>query len=433
MASVFGLRTNTWEANADGSYTEKSIEFCWVDSVIKDLMHGAEWDRVLTGVAADPILASHFDTLVGTAVRRSRWDIRDFSRRMLPKPNVDHNGRLVGVLPSSSFESIYASIEEVISSETIAIEKVWPLLGVTFQGPVNLDDNCRIQRLSRAHVVRALNSGLLSEHPLTHIEEEHIQLFGLVLTTSTKKVIGDESASLDESIVEQKKQNQLLEDVQASMALASVTPGFPGSFEASAGSLGYRCNFGAHRPRLFTHIKHVDQNACAVIKQSWRTIQKQRDRKNQALVLAVRRLWLGSQRDRVEDRLLDLMIAAEALYIGTEKEGVTGDLTYRVALHAGYWADEHLLGFSKLDTSDLLRKAYGARSKITHGGTAKDSYDWQGAPRSLAEMVNQVEVVVRQGILKALNLADSSSDSTFEPKWCDWLLTSNPTDLTWGA
>lgn len=82
---------------------------------------------------------------------------------------------------------------------------------------------------------------------------------------------------------------------------------------------------------------------------------------------AVRRFGLAMDRALADDQLVDLVIAAEALFLhemGKPEE--KGELTYRLALRAALTAT--LSGRSAKDTFDLFRSAYNFRSAVVHGG-----------------------------------------------------------------
>jgi Apea-like HEPN len=85
--------------------------------------------------------------------------------------------------------------------------------------------------------------------------------------------------------------------------------------------------------------------------------------KNNGFQTAVRRFYFSSQRFDIEDKVIDLMIAFEALFL-TENVELSFKLSLRVAR---FLADEY-------DSSrlyDIMRKAYSLRSKFVHGDGLK--------------------------------------------------------------
>ncbi len=126
-----------------------------------------------------------------------------------------------------------------------------------------------------------------------------------------------------------------------------------------------------------------------------------------ALANAIRRFSYASEREREDDRLVDLMIAAESLFLadaGAPQE--RGELRYRLALRAAFFIDspEH----SKRAIFKHMRRAYDARSAIVHGGGEPSSELLKSptdAPLRLKDFVNLTEHFVRLALKKRIDIA----------------------------
>jgi hypothetical protein len=138
---------------------------------------------------------------------------------------------------------------------------------------------------------------------------------------------------------------------------------------------------------------------------------------HKGLALALRRLSYQAQRERPDDELLDIMIAAEALYFTERgKEQDRGELRYRLALRAAIWADEQKLGMTKLEVLKLMKVAYDARSAVAHGGSPDPKeMKIKGERVELPELVKVTRTVVAQGCRKAL--ATAASRTGWPPDW----------------
>ena len=101
---------------------------------------------------------------------------------------------------------------------------------------------------------------------------------------------------------------------------------------------------------------------------------------------ALRRFSL-SYYDWYEDRLVDQMIAFESLYIADDKE-----LGYKLALRTAF-----LLGKSRKQIFDDMRKAYDLRGQIMHGNKKVEAY-------KLQETIPKTEEYLRQSIRRFLLL-----------------------------
>jgi hypothetical protein len=117
------------------------------------------------------------------------------------------------------------------------------------------------------------------------------------------------------------------------------------------------------------------------------------------LDVAVRRFGDSCVRHRNEDKLIDLMIAAESLFLRGTKEG---EKSFRLALRAGQFLGEG--GFAK-QVYDRMRLAYYCRSVLVHGG--RPSADRKLKKIDLGELVAGVSDDIQAAIFKAMNLLGS--------------------------
>src|SRR5262249_29630803 len=115
---------------------------------------------------------------------------------------------------------------------------------------------------------------------------------------------------------------------------------------------------------------------------------------------AIRRFGYAGERHRPEDRLMDLMISAESLFLSDI--GSTSEMSYRLALRFAHFAG--LEGYSKKDAFRFMRNAYDARSSIVHGGTLDGNKLklLNGDPASLPRFVDEVESELRSTLHKAI-------------------------------
>ncbi|KGJ71749.1 hypothetical protein GY21_20090 [Cryobacterium roopkundense] len=146
-----------------------------------------------------------------------------------------------------------------------------------------------------------------------------------------------------------------------------------------------------------------------VFAKAWHLVQKGSIPK--AIDLALRRLARTAERSAPEDTTIDLMIAAEALYLS---ELGNGELSYRLSTRAGLWLDTSSLG-DRVRTKNLFTTAYSVRSKVAHGNTptSKDlKYD--GVAVTLQEINDQVLRVLKLACWKAL---EASEQGDWPPNW----------------
>lgn len=160
------------------------------------------------------------------------------------------------------------------------------------------------------------------------------------------------------------------------------------------------------RPRDSHEAQAIDltQEMCLQLRRTWSLLTDEKWTENRALMLAVRRLSRQGSRESDDDKILDILIAAEALYL-TDLGGTKdrGELSYRLSHRAGLWADPERTGRSR-EVSRVMRLAYNVRSIIAHGGAPKERDLRIGDMRySLAELVDASRSVVVAGVTKALD------------------------------
>jgi hypothetical protein len=145
----------------------------------------------------------------------------------------------------------------------------------------------------------------------------------------------------------------------------------------------------------------------------WAHFDKARKRK--AIQSGVRRFEYAAERSQPEDEIVDLMIAAESLFLTETSKRDRGEMRYRlatrVALLVGTTLDE------RMRLWNFTRKAYDARSVIVHGGTPteKDLLGLDGQPLRLDLFADELEQVVREALQIATQTV--AEGKPFPPNW----------------
>jgi len=71
--------------------------------------------------------------------------------------------------------------------------------------------------------------------------------------------------------------------------------------------------------------------------------------------LAARRLAYRRERHRIEDRLIDVLIAAEALYLSPDART---ELSYRLALNAAMFCNVESISMDRNEVFEIMRNLY---------------------------------------------------------------------------
>ena len=106
------------------------------------------------------------------------------------------------------------------------------------------------------------------------------------------------------------------------------------------------------------------------------------------LAIALTRFNSSYERRSLADRLVDLVISLEALF----GDGESSSIAYKVATRCACWL--YPLGKERLETFRTIKKLYGFRSRVVHGGPKASPSEKQ---------VDQLENVVRTSLIKFLD------------------------------
>ena len=116
-----------------------------------------------------------------------------------------------------------------------------------------------------------------------------------------------------------------------------------------------------------------------------------------SFAVALRRFHLYFDRDLIQDRAIDLMVALESLF-SNDSEAIA----YKIALRAAYLIESEAK--KRKDLFDFLIRAYRARNSIVHG---KDENSWLEEKTYIPTQTNldSLEEVVRKSLLILLRSA----------------------------
>ena len=111
------------------------------------------------------------------------------------------------------------------------------------------------------------------------------------------------------------------------------------------------------------------------------------DRVEPYLKTAMARFNASYERRDLSDRLIDLIVAMEALF----GDGEPGSVAYKVAMRCACWL--HPPGDVRVELFSKIKNYYSIRSKAVHGGELSSL---------LKEEVVELEEIVRRSLLKFL-------------------------------
>jgi hypothetical protein len=412
-----------WVKAPQGGFTQIRAAASWSLDQLETVFQLPEWQQVRAVVEQNPKLAGHFDVLVGTSYGATRWDLESVGRGLLPRVEVAPHGGNVTVEPHTAFANRYRELEEVIASDVLKVERIWPMIDLQLTQPrLVLEPGVMIRELTPEEFIKCLNVQLIAPEMFrTWISPEDAKVFALSISSSVQKRLGNASENRDDFQALHDEEQATLDDFRATLGVLGKNVTLGPSIEKAGWMRGSTISRFMHgqltNPFWMIHKVELGPADARLLQTTWSTF-RQGKQGSSALHTAALRLYFARSRPRSDDRILDVMIAAEALYLGTDGGEDRGELKYRLALRAAAWADLRALRKSKKQVFDLLRLAYDVRSAIAHGSRPKASkLKLQGATLTLEQLIEQTTEVVMQGLLKALKQLAKSKNPVFRPDW----------------
>ena len=416
-------RDEEWQLDPDGIYRHHSIGRVGHDP--RETVHVMQFEsyqQLRDAAIASPVVAKHLDTLVGTTSSRTRMELRNLALAALPGDLMSPTTggaqdvgsrvqRVIDFLRRTEFESVTYS----------------PLAGLSLEcDQLELEPGLTIERMTPQEVCVALDCHVISQPiPASLFQLSDDRAFALKSAYSSPKIIGDNptvAVTADDSQRSSKPEELL----QCLALMTSQRVEAPGSLSIQTKRM--LSGFGVswqHRSMgrgYGTGLKLNDEQ-CAELQRIWRVSHDTQFQQNKAVALAIRRLGFGIQRDRVEDRLIDVFIAAEALYLtdGSGEVKERGELRYRLALRAAVWSEGALDGWTRREVFKHMKAGYDLRSAVAHGSNPKpEDIKLRGKRVALQEFVTVTEAIVRAGLLKVVDQIEPGK--RFSIAWDDLIL-----------
>jgi hypothetical protein len=409
-----------WQHDSDGVFRLHEEVRVWPSNEVQGLFQLPLWPDVTSALQSDDRLRDHLGKLVGTEGMQTVFDVKATAQHVLPPPDEAEEAE-------RAFQQRYDEVDRFLAASEIEYTTVWPIPGMKSSNlPVALEVDVGVTRTSDSELTMLLDRQVVrSQFPRTYYwgasrENPACLRFRYRLP----KVIRDMNwvGSRERRDELQERLMSIQETFQQVLALIFTTPPvIPGSvtfttWPLEAGWFTFHDPF-IRDPRFEGFDEWpINQSETTAIVEAWKVLRQPSFPKT--LVLPLRRLSYRARRPEAEDELIDVMIAAEALYFSDQE--VNTELGFRLAVRAAAFCDPQALSMTKREVFDLMKTAYGARSKIVHGGFVGD-LKLKGSNVSLEDFIQAVEAVVRQAVKEALSRL-ASLDPRWPPDWNDLTL-----------
>ena len=322
-------------------------------------------------------------------------------------------------LDPERIEAAYERTERFLYSDETSFSVVAPLEGLSLaQTPLELGAGITVDRLTDDELNRCVRANLLQPMgglPVLGVGE----IVGVrIVRTLPRFAVGEGEAEV--GMEERLEEAQRLFDefsaivervVQGVRLLKSGPFGSPGYIYYDTEEYGGEGTGWVPRS-ISLKVRHahlaLDDGECEALRELWGGLTSEHVRGHTRLQAALRRFGYAGERDRSDDGLVDLMVAAEALFLPRERQ----ELAYKLSMRSAFFLKSE--GLDARSTFDLVKRAYSARSQIVHGATLTDLKLPDGTHVTLDEFVEHTEAILRAAIVKAVRVLSGAEQGSLD-------------------
>jgi Apea-like HEPN len=323
---------------------------------------------------------------------------------------IDEEGRLT--FTSQKFYSKWQELADFLGADRIAYKTIAPLPYLVVPiFPLRLNEELVLDRLSEDEVNRCYHVGVLRHHFSGFPFVDGEWAVGIRRTTFTPKLIRQEDEPLsppeagDEGSFGERppyRGDLIIEDVisalrlfkrtqirAAGLAIWTDAPGLAGATQSQVlGRWPYGGRFELSEsevPQILKLWHLLEEGGAARFK------------------FPIRRFNLSFERGLLDERIVDLIIAAESLLLSDLGPRDRGELKFRLTLRAAKFFEHP--SYSEHEVYQVMRRAYDARSAVVHGGRSPEDIRLPDNPSAdLRTFIEAIEDLVRLGLRKALSM-----------------------------
>ena len=391
-----------WHALPAGGFKHYPYSPVYHHSILEEAIFksSAAWAKVERLAEGHANLKRHCTEFVNLANGSGRaFSLQDLCRSMLPKLELIDEQTITADTDfdvknkvSKFFQAINDDFDEQLT--------IWPIQGLATDCVVKLDDLTEFRELTIDEKLHCLNFEIIRPSMQMDVSSEHSRWFGLCRLTRDKKIFGIQTPDFNQITKRFADQDQVLEDFLVAVPLTKDRVAFHAGGFAAAPHFeeGRILKFGTTgrgvgasndlRFAVFDEGANLNAEELVRLGQVWSFIRQTNTGKfGKRVGNAARRMFYAETRTKQDDALVDIIVAAESLYLSENNE-----LSYRTSLYASLWADGDAR--QRREVFDTFRGAYKLRSNIVHGSTA--------AADMVAEAIQQVKPILRAAIRKAL-------------------------------
>lgn len=416
-----------WECGPDGHFREHTKQTRKLWPLLNDeWLHSLpDYDTCIEYLKSDVVIGPHLNRLVGTNTTATRLEADNILW------SVILNDEGVFAFTNERFDRKWRELAEFFCAERIAFKMVAPLPRLMVPNfPLRLSNDLVIDRLTDDEVTRCCQVGILrpawQRFPLIEAEVA----VGIRRTVFLPKLIrtGDEPHEqldvADEGHFGSRplwRDDLVVDDVLSALRLFKHTQ------VRTTGNARWTDAFwlnGATSYRVLLQWPYGGQDEISAgevpqFLEFWHLLEAGAAH----LAFSIHRFNLAFDRGLATDRIVDLVIAAESLFLGDLDVQDRGELRFRFALRAAKFIEHP--NYGEHDVFRVMRRAYDARSAIVHGGSPKDTRLPDNQSATLPTFIDAIEELVRLGLRKGLSMKEDGKKIRQSEYW-DTLVFSKP-------
>jgi hypothetical protein len=373
-----------------------------------------QFDGVVEALAQEPELRSLIGKWVGSADHLFPIVPERIAGAVKPL-DVDYDHpRDIRSFDDIRIDQLLRRLHAVVNSSTFDIVYVTPIWHLELDAPTELESNVVIDVMTDEEFTRAAQMNVIAGDASLGrtFKRDRYHRLALRQVVTVPRLVPSEALKPDDVLARihpgqfelngfgtiERFFNVLplvsTGDVEVGATMTWSKIGDPWGLQSALYARGARPGLNAFPRNAVLSNATLDRNTQAELVRYWMLLQ--RALPSEALKLAMSRLQDAASRDRVADRLIDLIIAAEALFIPS---GDRSELTFRTSFHAALFLETDLAARRRVFKT--LSAGYGMRSAIAHGRTP-DTANVLGERLSLEQLTPRVEEIVRRALQRML-------------------------------
>jgi len=418
-----------WECGPDGHFRVHTRCMRILGRKLSDewLASLPDYQACVECLQADANVRPHLDRMVGTSHSTHRIMANSILKSLV-YAMFDDEGALA--FTDERFRSKWEKLVGFFGADQIPFKTVAPLPHLVAPAfPLRLNNELVLDRLTESEVTRCYQAGVIRPDSLQFPLIYGQVTVGIRRTVFLPKLIrrGDEPPEPLEAEGEGSFGNRplsrgdlVIDDVLSALRLFKNTQIRAAGFTIGTDSpwLSGTTSYQVLGRWPYCRGFELSENDVPQFLALWHLLEQRATN----FRFSIHRFNLAFDRGLLADRIVDLVIAAEALFLSDiGNEPYRGELGYRLALRAAKFIEHQ--NYVEHGIFRLMRRAYIARSAIVHGGgLPRDTGLPDNPSAELSIFIDAIEELVRLGLRKALSMNENMRQAEF---W-DALIFSKP-------